>query len=232
MWDGQYVKSLPIYIQHHGNLLGIQLYMVEVELVNPLGSKKGKHKVSVFYWTLMNLPPKFRSSLRSIMLLGVLSSDLLKQRGTAIFLKSFVSDLILLRDGVILTVRNESLKWYGILLHFVGDIPASNFIAEFKEGVGAANLPCRSCMIIRNDLETIHLESDCILRDKISHEAQVSQIECAENQTAAQKDSISTRFGVNCRCIFTILEYFDATKCFMHDLIHVSNDGMYPTKEF
>ena len=75
VWDGSFVKSLPLFIQYHGNILGIQLYMDEVELSNPLGSKKGKHKVSVFYWTLMNLPPKFRSSLRSIQLLGVLSSD-------------------------------------------------------------------------------------------------------------------------------------------------------------
>ena len=107
----------------------------------------------------------------------------------------------------------------------MGDIPASNFIGGFKGGVGAATLPCRSCMIIRNELETIHLESDCILREKMSHETQVSQLE-SDNQTAAQKDSISTRYGVNCRCIFTILEYCDATKCFMHDLMHVSNEGI------
>lgn len=79
-------------------------------------------------------------------------------------------------------------------------------------------------MIIRNELESTHLESDCIQRDKMSHETQVSQLEC-DNQTAAQKDSIFTRYGVNHRCIFTILEYFDATKCFMHDLMHVSNEG-------
>ncbi len=41
VWDGSFVKSLPLFIQHHGNILGIQLYMDEVELSNPLGSKKG-----------------------------------------------------------------------------------------------------------------------------------------------------------------------------------------------
>lgn len=68
--------------------------MDEVELANPLGSKKGKHKVSVFYWVLLNLPPQFRSSLRSIQLLGIVSCDLLKQRGSDVFLRSFIEDLI------------------------------------------------------------------------------------------------------------------------------------------
>ena len=132
--------------------------MDEVELANPLGSKKGKHKVSVFYWVLMNLPPKFRSSLRSIQLLGIVSSDLLKQRGVDTFLRPFLEDLNALLQGVTLTVRNETRKWYGMLLNFAGDIPASNHVAGFKEGVGFSNLPCRTCMIHKDQLESKHHE--------------------------------------------------------------------------
>lgn len=86
------------------------------------------------------------------------------------FLPPFLDDLILLRKGFSLTVRNETKKWHGMLLNFVGDIPASNFVAGFKEGVGFANLPCRSCMTHKDQLETIHREANCIMRDKISHQ--------------------------------------------------------------
>lgn len=167
VWDGKYLKCHPLFIRHNGHILCIQVYMDEVETGNPLGRKKGKHKVCVFYWTLMNLPPIYRSTLRSIQLLGIVSCDLLKERGVDVFLKPFIDDLLRLRDGITLTIRNVSRKWYGILLHFVGDMPASNFVGGFKEGVGGAKLPCRTCMIVRDDLESIHHESGCTLRNSI-----------------------------------------------------------------
>lgn len=224
VWDGSFIKSVPIFIQQKGAILGFQIYMDEVELANPLGSKKGKHKVSVFYWVLLNLPPQFRSSLRSIQLLGVVSCELLKQRGVKVFLKPFLDDLVLLNEGVSLTVRKQKKLWFGILLNFAGDIPASNFVGGFKEGVGFANLPCRSCLIHRNNLDEIHLKSGCVLRDKITHESQVKSIE-REDQSKSARDSLSSLYGVNGRCPFSILSYFDPTKCFMHDLMHTANEG-------
>lgn len=62
---------------------------------------------------LLNLPPKFRSSLRSIQLLGIVSCDLLKQRGVDVFLRPFIEDLIRFENGVTLTVRNEKKNGLG-----------------------------------------------------------------------------------------------------------------------
>ncbi|EFX68773.1 hypothetical protein DAPPUDRAFT_114228 [Daphnia pulex] len=199
--------------------------MDEVEVSNPLGSKKGKHKICVFYWTLLNIPPIFRSSLRSIQLLGIVSKDLLKDCGVEVFLKPFIDDLILLLDGVTLTIRNQKRKWFGMLVNFVGDIPASNFVAGFKEGVGAAKLHCRSCLIDRDDIEFIHLESNCVLRNKDTHEVHVLQIENVE-LTSVEREGLSTTYGVNRRCPFTRLGYVDPTKIFSHDLMHVVNEGI------
>ncbi len=223
--SGSYIKKHPLYIKHNGQILCFQVYMDEVEVSNPLGSKKGKHKICVFYWTLLNIPPIFRSSLRSIQLLGIVSNDLLKDRGVEVFLKPFIDDLILLLDGVTLTIRNQKRKWFGMLVNFVGDIPASNFVAGFKEGVGAAKLHCRSCLIDRDDIELIHLESNCVLRDKDTHEVHVLQIENVE-LTSVEREGLSTTYGVNRRCPFTRLGYVDPTKIFSHDLMHVVNEGI------
>jgi hypothetical protein len=225
VWDGSFIKSIPLYVQQKGAILCFQIYMDEVELSNPLGSKKGKHKVSVFYWVLMNVPPAFRSSLRSIQLLGIVGSELLKQRGVDLFLRPFLDDLLLLHEGVILNVRGEQRVWFGILLQFCGDIPAANFIGGFKEGVGFASFPCRSCMIPRDSLDEIHHESECNLREKISHEKQVKEVE-NEGLTKTARDAVSTRYGVNRGCLFCALNYFDPTKCFMHDLMHTANEGV------
>jgi hypothetical protein len=91
----------------------------------------------------MNLLPILRSSLRSIQLLGVVSGDLMKSRGVDVFIKSFLDDLIILRDGITFNIRNEELKLFGMLLHFVGDMPASNFVGVLKKGSASPN-----CLVV------------------------------------------------------------------------------------
>lgn len=48
----------------------ICLYFDELEAVNPLGSRRGIHKIGVLYSTVKNIPPKYNSSLGSIHLLA------------------------------------------------------------------------------------------------------------------------------------------------------------------
>jgi hypothetical protein len=177
----------------------------------------------------VNLPPIFRSSLKSIMLLGVVNSSLLKERGVEIFLQPFLKDMKLLEEGVELEVRNVKKMWYGILLNFSGDMPASNFVGGFKEGVGFANLPCRTCKIDRRiNLHCVHRETMCTMRDKTSHDMEVTEIENARTQ--AERDAFSRDYGVNCRCPLSSLRNFDPTKCFMIDLMHVAYEGILNDK--
>jgi hypothetical protein len=129
VWDGHYIKENNYYIENSGRILCFQVYMDEFEPANPLGSKKSKHKVCVFYWQLMNLPPMLRSSLRSIQLLGMVSR-LTKISWCKCLLKTFIDDLILLRDGLSFNIRNEERIWFGIFLHFIGDIPDRIFCLE------------------------------------------------------------------------------------------------------
>lgn len=98
-------------------------------------------------------------------------------------------------------------------------------MAGFKEGVGFAKSPCRTCTIHRDNLETIHCEIDCILRDKLSHEKQVLELEIVD-QTQAARDDLSCQYSVNRRCPFSVLRYFYPTKCFMHDLMHIFYEGI------
>ena len=48
------------------NILQILLYFDDFEVANPLGSKRGIHKMLAVYFTLLNLPIKYRSKLESI----------------------------------------------------------------------------------------------------------------------------------------------------------------------
>ena len=41
---------------------------------------------------------------------------------------------------------------YGAVICVVGDIPASNFIGGFKEGVGFSLRKCRKCLATKSDI--------------------------------------------------------------------------------
>ena len=60
--DGSYYKNNILFSQKK-HALQIQLYFDEFETANPLGSKKGIHKLSCIYFILRNLPPKYNSVL-------------------------------------------------------------------------------------------------------------------------------------------------------------------------
>ena len=44
---------------------------------------------------------------------------------------------------------------HGSLICVLGDTPASNFIAGFKEGVGFSLRKCRMCLATEHDITTI-----------------------------------------------------------------------------
>ena len=57
--------------------LAFILYYDDVEVVNPIGAFHGKHKLGLFYWTLVNLSQERRMSLRNMNLMTVaLESDI------------------------------------------------------------------------------------------------------------------------------------------------------------
>ena len=113
--DGDYVQSHPVLKQDQ--TLHISFYYDELAVTNPLGSKRGKHKLGefqyiyggtciplssfihvrtftgVFYWMLLNIHPAYRSTLHAIQLLAVAKSADMKRYGFDAILKPAIRDL-------------------------------------------------------------------------------------------------------------------------------------------
>ncbi len=53
------------------NDLAIVLNYDDMEIVNPLGSHVKKNKLAMFYFSLTNIPPQFRSKLATIQLVAI-----------------------------------------------------------------------------------------------------------------------------------------------------------------
>lgn len=51
----------------------------------------------------------------------------------------------------------------------LGDTPAAQLLGGFKEGVGMAEKPCRSCEVRYDNLASSFSEDDFISRDEAEH---------------------------------------------------------------
>ena len=85
-----------------------------MEVVNPLGSRRGKYKlgmhseptlieftfvclIALFYYTLGNIRSKYRSTLRATQLIAVVNYPLLKEYGFESVLQPLIKDMNELR---------------------------------------------------------------------------------------------------------------------------------------
>ena len=96
--DGSYIKSHNLILQGEIFLQFVILYD-DLKLQNLLKSNK-THKLGMFYFTLLNIPPHCRSQLNNIFLLAIGRTRDLKQFGLDQILHDFISSVKLLRTKV------------------------------------------------------------------------------------------------------------------------------------
>lgn len=221
--DGAVIRNNPVYLENHGEVLLFQIYYDDIDPGNPLGTTKGANKVAFFYWTILNLPPELRSSLSSIQLLGNVTTDLLRSNGFDVFLKPFVDVMSLFAKGVELTINGQKKIWYGILVNVSADMPGSAFAAGLKETSSALKC-CRFCYGTKDEFSNIDHVSKCPMRNKLLYEREVAQLEACNS--FLEREALSTEYGINEPCVLSSLSYFDPTKHFPHDIMHLIDEGV------
>ena len=141
--DGHYIKSDELKQERDIFIQFIMSYD-DLELQNLLRSNK-THKLGMFYFTLLNIPPQYRSQLHNIFLLAVAKTKDLKQFGLEQLFHDFISSVKLLRDeGIFMIIDGERKHVKGDLIFAVCDTPAAAFLGGFKE-LSFAFKSCRMC---------------------------------------------------------------------------------------
>lgn len=218
--DGFYYKNHPFF-RLHEKALGIILYSDEIVLTNPLGSYTANHKLGMFYWSLANVYPEFRSTLQNVNLLAIVNyQDLKKHDGMEKILKKFVNEVkILQTSGIDVMLNNEIKNFKGSLLLVAGDTPASAWLGSFKQSV-SANKFCRRCTTDKEFWKLHFNESDFILRTMETHCQQV-RIILDPTLSNRGKKFWSKFYGLNGKTPLMDIEDCDITKCLVQDPMHV-----------
>ena len=189
-----------------------------------MGTSKKIHKVFAVYWTLLNIPPEFRSSLTSINL-GLLCLTQHVQNpkyGYQEVLKPLMKDLVTLEEkGVFISQLQQNVK--GFVIFVSADNLAAHSLAGFIESFSGRHV-CRFCTGARNEFQSKEVRSGVFpLRTKQEH---------ARHIQAVQSDTtINNYFGVKKGCVFTAhLSSFHVLTGYPPDILHDLFEGIVPVE--
>lgn len=186
VFDGEYGKTHPLFQNEVS--IPLIIYQDDCEIVNPLGSKTGIHKLGLIYFILKSLPPDLLSSLQSQFLLAVYKSDDVASYGFDAILHPIVEEIRCLeRDGILVNIPNYQGVVKFTLLQVVGDNLGVHGVLGYIESF-SANYVCRFCKADKGVVWSLTLEDPALLRDRSSYEADL--LTADSSQTGLKRDSV------------------------------------------
>jgi hypothetical protein len=212
--------------------LTITLYCDELCICNLIGQGKKKHKLTMFYFQVLNVPPNFRSKVSSVFPLAVAYTKSLRNNmytGVRTLLQDFIDTFTKLSTtGITVLVKGEKMRLMGHLAGFIGDSLAANAIGGFKEGFSASvKRCCRACNSTRDEMELFSLAQQCILRNKEEHKTRLAELQRGFRTIKIYK-FWSKMYGITSDCALSAIPGFDVTKSLLFDPMHDIFEGIFP----
>ncbi|KAK0153147.1 hypothetical protein N1851_005164 [Merluccius polli] len=215
--DGSYFRNHILFSQQE-NALQIQLYYDDFETANPLGSKKGVHKLGCIYFILRNLSPKLNSVLMNMHLVALFHSEDLKKYGFDPIIKPLLNDLkILEAEGMQVPFQPTPLK--GSVFQVTGDNLAIHGLFGVVKSF-SAKYCCRFCLTEKGEMQSVFSEDHpgLTLRSKALHSEHCAAIQ--------QNPALASTFGVKKVCPLNSLQLFHTSDNYAVDIMHDLLEGV------
>lgn len=118
--DGEYYTT-DEFFQSNKNAIAIVLYQDDVSMTNYFSGVSKEYKLSIFYWTMVNIYPEHRSSTNIVQLYAIAKAKYLKKPGVlSKVLQPFIQDIQTLKtDGINIEINNVVKNYKGIELRFL-----------------------------------------------------------------------------------------------------------------
>ena len=202
IFDGSVWRDSEYFRENPDAYTGM-LYTDACEICNPLGPRKGVHKIVPVYLSIVDLTKPLRSKTENVFLVMLVSAEDMKKHKKTVF-KTLIDDLLLLEKGV--QVGSRTIK-LGIVA-YVADNLESHFIGGFSCNFASRDI-CRSCHLQYVDLPNI----SGVLSSKQWTEAEYDAD--AENLENGQ-----VVYGLTDWCMFNELSCFHAVGQLPYDCMH------------
>ncbi|XP_064482426.1 uncharacterized protein LOC135395121 [Ornithodoros turicata] len=203
------------YFSGDTSKLCLQLYSDEFEVCDPLGSKRGIHKLVAVYFTLLNLPQQSRSSISNIHLVLLAKDKHVNTYGLDNILAPLLKDIAFLEtEGIV--VEGQTLK--GTVLVVTGDNLSLHRLGGFKCSFTQGRI-CRFCLALRHEIGFKHQEQDFVLRTPTAHQHHLCMLRAGASTVPL--------YGVKEPCALTF-SGFDPTCHLPPDVMHDVLEGIIP----
>lgn len=215
--DAAHFKSNPLFCTEK-DALQIQLFYDDFETANPLGSKKGIHKLGAIYFTLRNFRPIFNCSLDNIHLCALFHAQDIRRYGFNSIIEPLVNDLKVLEiEGVKNPVSGHCVR--GTVVQVTGDNLGLHSLLGYLESFGAQYC-CRFCVLEKDRFQFVFSEDnpEVVLRTTEMH-----ALLCKKLQ---DDSSLPHVYGVKRVCLLNSLKYFNIANNFAVDIMHDILEGV------
>lgn len=171
--------------------------------------------MSAMYASILSLPPHLQSKLATIFPVMIFDTEDGKLLENRVIFSRLLKELdILKNEGVTVTLENGDKKTiYFELVGILGDNLGVHNVTGFV-GSFSANHFCRYCLMHKNDINNVHDESSCTLRDKSNYQAQIVIGNVTET-------------GLTGECVFNELDGFHILDNPTVDVMHNQLEGNF-----
>ena len=212
------------FFSKHRDAIRLHFYLDEFEVCNPIGSKRGKHKVLAIYYFIGNLESKYWSEMKFINLCLLVRYQYLKDfdHHYDAILKPLIDELNLLAsEGVNVDADGCSYNFKAALATISGDNLSAHALAGFQRHFNEGRI-CRFCMANYDEIRSSDSfdESRFLSRNKAVHSYHLEALDACEANSRV--------YGVLHRCKFLDLPYFDVASVFAPDIMHDLLEGVVP----
>lgn len=201
--------------------LHLQFYVDEFETCNPIGSKRGKFKLTAVYFTIGDLPKRYRYTDDTLFLSLLVRHPLLKQFDPT-YQKVFsplIQDLKILNRGLEFEVNGEKKLLTAVVNFIIGDNLSSHAVGGFQTHFTSGHM-CRHCSVDYSQFREILSVSALSVRDNAVYADQMNLLE--------QDSEVAMMCGIKYKCAFSDLSYFTVPDSFPPDLMHDCLEGIIP----
>ncbi|KAK0148422.1 hypothetical protein N1851_011247 [Merluccius polli] len=217
--DGSYCHENAL-LSDEGQKCSLILYVDDFEIANPLGTSRKIHKVCTVYWTLANLPAKYRSALHSTQLALLCNSNDVREFGFSKVFAPLLKDLRTLEEvGVYIEAFGDCVK--GTVFSVAADNLAAHALAGFNESFRSTYF-CRFCLTTQTEMQVSDAVTGVNLRTKDLHDSLVQEV---------QEGDTEQGYGVKRSCVLSDhLKYFHPLTGFPPDVLHDLFEGVVPVE--
>ena len=249
--DGSVFKENKFFCDNP-DAVTLLLYSDAVELTNPLGSGRLKHKIVQVFWSVCDIPRHHRSQIDKLQLGLVFREKLLKKYTLSQIFKQLVRDLMDLEEsGILIKNPVEKMIKAGVIAYAADNLEAHT-IGGFS-GSFSSNDVCRFCHCKHRDLEehihnfngkvhevwTIAEYDNIVQQESLAdlYETQMrttslnlfDEFEDSEGDSVDEEDTAENSnddFGLKSQCVFNDLKSFHCVTSMPPDCLHDLFEGV------